>query len=104
VLVPQTHAQAIELEKQNNNTDWQEAAAIKMRQRLEYKTFVDKGIGGNVPSGYKRINCHMIYDSKHDGSHKVRLVSGGLVGSKYGKCIFQCCIAARYLVKFILSC
>jgi hypothetical protein len=63
VLVPQTHAQAIELDKKNNNTRWQEAA--------------DKGIAGNVPSGYKRIRCHMIYDVKHDGRHKARLVDGG---------------------------
>jgi hypothetical protein len=35
------------------------------------------GIAGNVPSGYKRIRCHMIYDVKHDGRHKARLVAGG---------------------------
>jgi hypothetical protein len=70
VLVPQTHAQAIELDKKNNNTRWQEAEATEMGQLLEYESFVDKGIAGNVPSGHKRIRCHMIYDMKHDGRHK----------------------------------
>jgi Reverse transcriptase (RNA-dependent DNA polymerase) len=77
VLVPRTHAQAIELDKQNNNNRWQEAEATEMGQLLEYETFIDKGIAGNVPSGYKRIRCHMIYDVKHDGRHKARLVAGG---------------------------
>jgi hypothetical protein len=47
-----------------------------MGQLLEYETFVDKRIAGNVLSGYKRIRCHMIYDVKHDGRHKARLVAG----------------------------
>ena len=29
------------------------------------------------PSGYKRIRCHMVYDVKHYGRHKSRLVAGG---------------------------
>jgi hypothetical protein len=48
-----------------------------MGKLLEYKTFIDKGNGGNVPTGYKRIRCHMIYDVKHDRQHKDRLVAGG---------------------------
>jgi hypothetical protein len=76
-FVPRNHAQAIELDKQNNNTRRQEAEATKMRQLLEYETLIDKGIAGNVPSGYTRISCHMIYDVKHDGRHKSRLVTGG---------------------------
>jgi hypothetical protein len=41
-----------------------------MGQLLEYETFVDRGIAGKVPSGYKQICCHMIYDVKHDGRRK----------------------------------
>jgi hypothetical protein len=76
VLVPQTHAQAIKLDKKNNITKWQDAKATEMGQLLEYQTFIDKGKGGNVPTGYKRIRCHMIYDVKHDGQHKARLAAG----------------------------
>jgi hypothetical protein len=49
LLVPQIYLQAIELDKRNNNTRWQEAEATKMGQLLEYEIFVDKGIAGNVP-------------------------------------------------------
>jgi hypothetical protein len=48
-----------------------------MGQLLDYEIFVDKRIAGHVPSGYKRIRCHMTHDVKHDGRHKTRLVSGG---------------------------
>jgi hypothetical protein len=77
VLVPRTHKQAVEIDEKNGNTCWQDAEATEMRQLLEYNTFIDKGKGGTTPTGYKRIRCHMIYDVKHDGRHKARLVAGG---------------------------
>jgi Reverse transcriptase (RNA-dependent DNA polymerase) len=77
VHVPRNHAQAMELDKQNGNTKWQDAEGIEMGQLLEYNTWIDKGIGGILPNGYKKIRCHMIYDVKHDGRHKARLVAGG---------------------------
>jgi hypothetical protein len=35
-----------------------------MEELTEYKTFVDKGIAGEAPSGYKRIQYHMLFDVK----------------------------------------
>jgi Reverse transcriptase (RNA-dependent DNA polymerase) len=77
VLVPRNHAQAVELDQANGNTKWQDAEATEMGQLLEYTTWIDKGVGGIALSGYKNIRCHMIYDVKHDGRHKARLVAGG---------------------------
>ena len=77
VLVPRTHSQAIEIDEKNGNTKWQDAEATEMQQLLEYQTFIDKGKGGEAPVGYKKIRCNMIYDVKHDGRHKARLVAGG---------------------------
>lgn len=76
-LVPRTHAQAVEIDKANGNTKWQDSEAVEMQQLAEYKTFEDKGKGAAAPIGYKKIRCHMIYDVKHDGRHKSRLVAGG---------------------------
>jgi hypothetical protein len=67
VLVPRNHAQVMELDIVNGNTKWQDAEATEMSQLLEYNTFIEKGVGGIAPSGYKKIRCHMIYDVKHDG-------------------------------------
>ncbi|MFA9289535.1 MAG: reverse transcriptase domain-containing protein [Weeksellaceae bacterium] len=77
VLVPRTHAQAVELDKKNGNRLWQDAEEMEMNQLKDYQTFIDKGKGGEVPQGYKKIRCHMVYDVKHDGRHKARLVAGG---------------------------
>ena len=62
VLVPHNHAQAVELDKANGNTQWQDAEATETSQLMEYYTFSDRGIGGIAPNGYKKIRCHMIYD------------------------------------------
>ena len=50
----------------------------------EYDTFHDLGpakfVNGkliNAPEGYKRIRTHLVFDVKHDGRHKARLVAGG---------------------------
>jgi hypothetical protein len=77
VLVPCAHAQALELDKKNGNVKWQDAEATEMSQLLEYNTFVDKGIRDKLTAGYKKIQCHIIYDVKHDGRHKARFVAGG---------------------------
>jgi len=77
VLVPRNHKQVLEIDEKNKNTLWQEAEATEMQQLLDYKTFIDNGKGTTAPTGYKRIRCHMIYDVKHDGRHKARLVAGG---------------------------
>jgi hypothetical protein len=52
ILVPQTHAQVIELDTKKNNIRCQEAEVFEMGQLLEYETFVNEGIAGNLPSGY----------------------------------------------------
>jgi hypothetical protein len=77
VLVPHVHSQAMELDKQNGNFKWKEVEDTKKNQMLEYNTFINKGIGGEALARYKKIRCHTIYDVKHDGRHKTRIVAGG---------------------------
>jgi hypothetical protein len=77
VLVPCNDAQAVELDKANENTKWQDGKATKMGQLLEYTTWIDKGIGGIALNRYKKIWCHMIYNANHDGCNKARHVSSG---------------------------
>jgi len=76
-LVPRNHGQAIELDTKNGNTKWQDAEALEISQLDDYETFFDKGQDALPPAGYKKIRCHMVYDIKHDGRHKARLVAGG---------------------------
>jgi hypothetical protein len=77
VLLPQTHLQALDIDKKNGNTKWKDAEATVMRQLLEYQTFADKGKIDETLIGYKNIRFHMIYDIKNDRRRKARLVTGG---------------------------
>jgi hypothetical protein len=55
VLLPRTHVQSVEIDRKNGNTKWQDSEKTEMEQLAEYKTFIDKGVGGKAPDGYKRI-------------------------------------------------
>jgi hypothetical protein len=79
----------------NGNTMWQDAETTEMRQLLEYQTFVDKGIGGTVPAGYKKIQIHMIYDVKHDVRHKAHLVEAGHMTAPNTKSVISGVVSLR---------
>ena len=75
--VPHMPKEAIKLDKKNGNTKWQDSMALEILQLDEYQTFRDLGKGAEAPPGYKWIHCHFVFDVKHDGRHKSRLVAGG---------------------------
>ena len=77
--VPKNYAHAMRLDKQNKNTKWKDAADLEIKQITEYKTFMDHGHHSKVPppTGYKKIRVHFVFDVKHDGRHKARLVADG---------------------------
>ena len=75
--VPRNHAEAVRIDTENGNTKWQDAEAMELAQIDEYETFDDRGETRTPPEGYKKIRVHMVYDIKHDGRHKARLVADG---------------------------
>jgi hypothetical protein len=70
-----TYEQAKRLDQKNGNTLWGDATT----QIDEYVTFIDKGHHTKVspPNGFKKIRVHLVFDVKHDGRHKARLVTDG---------------------------
>ena len=64
-------------DKENGNKRWQEAEELELTQIDQYDSFKDLGKGVKPPHGYKQITVHMVYNVKHDGHHKARLVAGG---------------------------
>jgi len=76
IQVPRTAKEAIEIDKKNGNTHWQDAMKAEISQLFEYETFKDKGYKVFV-NGYKKIRVHFVFAVKHDLRHKARLVSGG---------------------------
>ena len=75
--VPRNHEEAVMIDEREGNTKWQDSEHTELEQLWEYETFRDLGKDAPIPSGYKKIPCHMVYDVKHDGRHKSRFVAGG---------------------------
>ena len=77
--VPRNYNHAVRLDERNGNTLWQDAVALELQQIDEYNTFEDYGHKSKAapPPGYKKIRVHLVFDVKHDGRHKARLVADG---------------------------
>ena len=77
--VPKNYVHAMALDAKNKNTKWKDAADLEIKQIYDYKTFVDHGhhTKTTAPSGHKKIRVHFVFDVKHDGRHKARLVADG---------------------------
>jgi Reverse transcriptase (RNA-dependent DNA polymerase) len=76
---PKTYGQALCLDKRNGNTLRGNDTVLELTQIDDYVTFIDKGHHTKVKAaiGYRKIRVHLIYDIKHDGRHKARLVADG---------------------------
>ena len=77
--IPRNYKEALEFDERNGNTKWQDANAMEHDQLSEYEVFIDKGKfhEGKIPEGYRKIKVHTIFDVKHDGRHKARVVANG---------------------------
>ena len=75
VQVPRDYKQAMWLDQRNKDDQWFKATQLEMSQLDDYATFKD--VGKAVPEGYKKIRVHLVYDVKHDGRRKARLVADG---------------------------
>jgi len=79
--IPQNYKHALLLDKRNRNKNkWKEANNLEFGQLFEYRTFIDHGHwkDSKPPDGYKKIRVHnLVFNVKHDGRHKVRVVADG---------------------------
>ena len=77
--VARNYQHGLRLDEQNGNTKWYDSVTMEMDQIDEYETFEDLGHKSRAkpPTGYKKIRVHLVFDVKHDGRHKARLVADG---------------------------
>jgi Reverse transcriptase (RNA-dependent DNA polymerase) len=77
--VPRDYSHALRIDAKNGNTRWADAVKLEFLQIDEYETFQDLGHMSKAtpPSGHKKIRVHLVFDVKHDGRHKARLVADG---------------------------
>ena len=76
IEVPKTVARALEIDRENGNTLWQDAIAKEMKAvSIAFKVLTN---GESPPPGYQFMECHMIFDVKMENfRRKARLVAGG---------------------------
>ena len=67
---------ALSIDKYNRNNKWDEAIRLEVEQQHKCDAYKDLG-HSPVPKGCKRIRAHFVFDIKHDGRHKARLVADG---------------------------
>ena len=67
------------LDTEAGNDKWAKATKLEMDQNCEYKVFIDKGKFkvSKIPRGFSPLRTHLVYNVKHDGRHKARLVANG---------------------------
>ena len=65
-----------QLDGENRNF-WKNSVSLEVEQMDNYKVFRDLGKHAPVPEGYKNIRYHIIFDVKHDGRRRARLVADG---------------------------
>jgi hypothetical protein len=62
-----------------------------------YETFKDLGKDAAPPYGYKKIKVHFVFDVKHDGRHKARLVAGGHLTDEPDESVYSSVVSLRDL-------
>ena len=67
----------LELDKRNRNSKQRDAVKLELEQQQDYDTYEDLGLNRKSPSSYKKIRVYFIFDIKHNGRQKARLVAGG---------------------------
>ena len=77
--IPKTYDQAIRLDDRIKNTACKGAIDLELNQINDYNALIDKGHHTkiNMASEFKQKRVHFVFDVKHDGRHKARLVADG---------------------------
>ena len=75
IRIPKTFKEAVELDRQNGNTYWQNAVKKEMKNVQIAFDFKDED--SDIPIGFKEISCHLVFDVKFSLDRKARYVAGG---------------------------
>jgi hypothetical protein len=75
VRLPKSVAEALALDKENNNTLWYDAIQKELKNvKVAFHFLTEEE---QTPVGYKEIPCHIIFDVKMDFTRKARFIAGG---------------------------
>ena len=68
---------------------------MEMQHIYNYSVFKDIGWRAPIPEGYKNIRVHLIFDVKHDGRHRARLVADGHLTNVPTKSVYSGVVSLR---------
>jgi hypothetical protein len=74
VKLPKSVKKSLAIDSRMGRTFWRDAIAKEMKNVMPAFAFRDDD---KVPVGYKKIDCHMVYNVKIDLTRKAWLVAGG---------------------------
>ena len=97
------HKQALEFDKANGNTLWEESIKKELDQIIDYKTFKILEAGSQPPKDHTYVSLTLLFVVKHDGRHKARLVAGGDLIDPATEDVYSCGRARRYQPSDIFS-
>jgi hypothetical protein len=79
VQIPKSLKEAIQIDKENGNCEWQDAIQKEIGKLFELCVFNVLKHSEKPPTGYQRIPTWMHCDLKFDGRKKGRFLAGGHV-------------------------
>src|SRR5688572_32317813 len=74
---------------------------LEMELMNSYNVFKDRGVTTTIPDGHKKIKVHLIYDMKHDGRHRARLVADGHLTDLPVESVYSGVVSLRGLRMFL---
>ena len=102
--VPRDYAHALQLDIHNGNNKWKEAIDLEIEQIKEYQVFNDFGKAvyekikiTNAPEGHQKIRVHFVFDVKHCGKFKARLVADGHLTKEPMETVYSGVVSIRNL-------
>jgi hypothetical protein len=54
------------------NQLWQKATKKERKRLIDYQKFIVLDSGEDIPTGYQKISCQMVFDVKYDLRHKAK--------------------------------
>ena len=110
--VPRDYAHALQLDIQNGNNKWKDAIDVETEQIKQYQVFkdnrkavYDKDIIGNAHNGHQKIRVHFVFDVKHCGKFKARLVADGHLTKEPMETVYSGVVSLRNLrLAMLLAC
>ena len=100
--MPSNSREALQIDRENDNTKWQDSMALEFMQLQEFGTFKDLGKDAAPPAGYQMIRMHYVYDVKHDLRLKSRLVCNGAMTQPLKEVSYSGVVSLRSLRLVVL--